>query len=88
MTVSLYARRKQWPLETVTVKLGHSRVHAVDCAECETRDGMLDRIEVEVALHGDLDDEQRQRLLEIASKCPVHKTLTSKIDIRTRLRER
>jgi putative redox protein len=87
MTVSLYARRKQWPLEAVTVKLSHSRVHATDCADCETKDGMLDRIEVEVELSGNLDVEQRQRLLDIASKCPVHKTLTSEIDIRTRLRE-
>jgi putative redox protein len=86
MTVSLYARRKQWPLEGVTVKLRHSKVHAVDCADCETKDGILDRIEVEVELHGDLDDEQRRRLLDIANKCPIHKTLTSEIDIRTRLR--
>ncbi len=86
MTVSLYARRKQWALETVTVKLSHSRVHAADCANCEAKDGLLDRLEVEVELHGNLDEEQRQRLLQIANQCPVHKTLTSKIDIRTRLR--
>jgi putative redox protein len=86
MTVSLYARRKQWPLEAVTVKLRHSRVHAADCGDCETKDGKLDRIEVEVELRGDLDEEQLQRLLDIANKCPVHKTLTSEIGIRTRLR--
>jgi putative redox protein len=86
MTVALYARRKQWALETVTVKLGHSRVHAADCANCEAKDGLLDRIEVEVEFHGNLDEDQRQRLLQIANQCPVHKTLTSKIDIRTRLR--
>lgn len=86
MTVALYARRKQWPLEGVTVTLGHSRIHAVDCAECETKEGMLDRIEREIALAGPLGDEQRARLLEIAERCPVHRTLTSEISIRTRLR--
>jgi putative redox protein len=85
MTVSLYARRKQWPLEAVTVRLRHSKVHATDCAECETKGGMLDRIECDVELHGELSEEQRARLLAIANKCPVHKTLTSEIDISTRL---
>jgi putative redox protein len=85
MTVSLYARRKQWPLESVTVRLRHAKIHAADCERCETKDGMLDRIERDVALHGDLSEEQRARLLEIANKCPVHKTLTSEIDIQTRL---
>lgn len=85
MTVALYARRKQWPLEGVTVTLGHSRIHAVDCAECETKEGMLDRIDREIALTGPLGDEQRARLLEIAERCPVHRTLTSEISIRTRL---
>jgi putative redox protein len=85
MTVALYARRKQWPLEGVTVTLGHSRIHAVDCAKCETKEGMLDRIEREIALTGPLDDAQRARLLEIAERCPVHRTLTSEISIRTRL---
>jgi putative redox protein len=85
MTVSLYARRRQWPLNAVTVKLRHSRIHAADCADCETRDGRLDRIELDVEFHGALTAEQRARLLQIASKCPVHKTLTSEIDVRTRL---
>ena len=85
MTVSLYARRKQWPLEAVTVRLRHSKTYATDCAECETKDGRLDRIELDVELHGNLTEEQRKRLLEIANKCPVHKTLTSEIDIRSRL---
>ena len=85
MTVSLYARRKGWPLEAVTVKLHHAKVHASDCAECETKDGMIDRIHREIELHGKLSDEQRARLLEIANKCPVHRTLTSEVDIRTRL---
>jgi putative redox protein len=85
MTVSMYARRKQWPLETVTVRLRHARIHAEDCAECETKEGMLDRIEREITLIGPLDAEQRGRLLEIANRCPVHRTLVSEIDIRSRL---
>jgi len=85
MTIALYARRKQWPLEDVTVRLQHSKIHAVDCAECETRDGMLDRIDTDIALTGTLTAEQRARLLEIAQKCPVHRTLTSEISITTRL---
>ena len=85
MTVALYARRKGWPLTGVTVRLRHSRIHAEDCAECETRRAMLDRIEREIALAGELTKEQRAKLLEIADKCPVHRTLTSEIDIRTTL---
>jgi putative redox protein len=85
MTLSLYARRKQWPLEAVTMRLRHSKIHAVDCANCETKVGMLDRIERDIELRGDLDEEQRARLLEIANKCPVLATLTSPMQIRTRL---
>lgn len=85
MTLALYARRKEWPLEGVTVTLEHARLHATDCAECETKDGMLDRIERQIALAGPLTEEQRQRLLEIANRCPVHRTLTSEVSIRTRL---
>ena len=85
MTVSLYARRKQWPLESVSVKLRHSKIHAADCESCEQKDGMVDRIERYIELYGALTDEQRARLVEIANKCPVHKTLTSKIDIQPRL---
>jgi uncharacterized OsmC-like protein len=85
MTIALYARRKQWPLTNVTVRLTHSKIHAADCAECETREGKLDRIEREITLEGDLDDTQRARLLEIAEKCPVHRTLVSEINIRSRL---
>jgi len=85
MTLALYARRKQWPLEGVTVKLEHSKIHAVDCAECETKEGMLDRIEREISVSGPLDEQQRARLLEMADRCPVHRTLTSEISIRTRL---
>ena len=85
MTLGMYARRKAWPLESVTVRLRYSRVHAIDCAECETKEGMLDRIDQEIQLDGTLLDEQRAKLLEIANKCPVHRTLVSEIDIRTRL---
>ena len=83
MTLRLYAERKALPLERVTVSLNHSRIHASDCADCETKEGMLDRIERAITLRGRLDAEQRRRLLEIADKCPVHRTLTSEIDIRT-----
>jgi putative redox protein len=85
MTIALYARRKRWPLEAVTVELRHSRVHAADCEACETKEGLLDRIERQVKLIGPLAPEQRARLLEIANKCPVHRTLTSEIDIQTQL---
>ena len=85
MTLALYARRKQWPLDGVTVRLKHSKLHAADCADCETREGKLDQIESELTLSGTLTDQQRARLLEIAGMCPVHRTLTSEIKIRTRL---
>ncbi len=85
MTIALYARRQGWRLSSVTVRLSHSRIHAEDCAECETKQGMLDRIEEEIAVTGDLTDEQRVKVLEIADKCPLHRTLTSEIQIRTRL---
>jgi uncharacterized OsmC-like protein len=85
MTLRLYAQRKQWDLQRVTVRLQHSRIHAEDCMECETRQGFLDRIDREIELSGNLDDEQKRRLVEIAEKCPVHRTLTSEINIRTSL---
>ena len=82
MTVTLYARRKGWPLERVTVRLRQRRVHAQDCAECETSsDSFVHRIERGVSVEGDLTPEQHARLQEIAHKCPVHKTLTSEIII-------
>lgn len=84
MTVGMYARRKAWPLEEITVHLRHSKIHATDCAECESKEGMLDRIERDIHFGGPLTDEQRFKLLEIANKCPVHRTLKSEIDIETR----
>ena len=85
MTIAMYARRKQWALERVTVRLRHSRVHAEDCAGCETRPAWLTLIERDIELEGVLDEEQRARLLAIANRCPVHLTLTSQMDIRTTL---
>ena len=85
MTVAMYARRKGWPLREVTVRLRHSRIHAEDCADCETKEGMLDRIERDIELTGTLTEDQRGKLLEISNRCPVHRTLTSEIDIKTRL---
>src|SRR5207247_6009984 len=84
MTVGLYARNKKWPLENIIVSLRHSRIHAKDCAECETKDGMLDRIDVEIGLSGTLTPEQRTKLMEIADKSRVHRTRNSEINIRLR----
>jgi putative redox protein len=86
MTLRMYADRKGWPLNEVRVTLRHSRIHAEDCAHCETTKGWIDHIDRDVELTGDLDDEQRQRLRQIADRCPVHQTLTSEIDIATTLR--
>ena len=85
MTVAMYARRKKWALERVTVHLRHSRVHAEDCVACETQDAKITVIERDIQLDGTLDEDQRARLLAIADRCPVHLTLTSRIEIRTRL---
>lgn len=84
MTMRLYADRKSLPLERVTVTLKHSKIHAEDCAECETKAGMLDQIDRTIAMEGTLDAEQREKLMEIADKCPVHRTLTSEVHIVTR----
>jgi putative redox protein len=83
MTLRLYAQRKGLDLQRVTVRLQHHRIHAEDCMDCETRDGFLDRIDREIELAGNLDEAQKNRLLEIAERCPVHRTLTSEINIRT-----
>ena len=85
MTVRMYSNRQGWPLERVRVTLRHSRIHAEDCAECETTKGSIDHIDRDIELTGDLDDAQRQRLLHIAGRCPVHQTLTSEVDIATSL---
>ena len=82
MTIGFYARKRRWPLENITVSLRHSKIHAIDCEECETKEGMLDRIDVEIGLSGALTPEQRTKLMEIAAKCPVHRTLKSEINIR------
>ena len=85
MTVRMYADRKGWPLERVRVTLRHSRIHAKDCADCETSTGFVEHIDRDIELSGDLDDIQRQRLLHIAERCPVHQTLTSEVRIATSL---
>ena len=83
MTLRMYADRKKWPLEAVRVELSHGKVHAKDCEDCESEKGRIDIIERRLHLEGPLDDDQRQRLLEIADRCPVHRTLTSETVIRT-----
>jgi putative redox protein len=83
MTVRLYADHKQIPLLRTQVRLRHEKIYAKDCAECETREGKIDRIERAITFEGDLTAEQRARLIEIADKCPVHRTLKSEVDIRT-----
>lgn len=85
MTLLLYARRKGIPLERVTVELDDSRIYAKDCADCMSGDGYIHEIRRRIQLNGPLTDEQRARLLEIANKCPVHKTLTAEIKVRTKL---
>jgi putative redox protein len=87
ITVRMYADRKQWPLESVHIELSYGGAHAEDAVACETETGMITGIEMEVSFAGDLSEQQRQRLLEIANKCPVHRTLTSRIQIRGTLAE-
>ena len=83
MTLRMYAERKGLVLESVEVRLSHRRIHARDCEDCETEEGMLDEIQSQIRVEGDLDEIQRARLLEIATRCPVHRTLSSEVKIRT-----
>ncbi len=85
MTLQLYARRKKLPLTRATVRVIHGKIHARDCAECETKEGRIDEFKRQIVLHGDLDDDARQRLLEIADRCPVHRTLSEEVRIVTTL---
>jgi putative redox protein len=85
MTLAAYARRKEWPLEAAEARLRHSKVHCEDCTSPEDRGSKIDRLERELVLMGDLDDGQRQRLLEIADRCPVHRTLHGDIEVVTSL---
>jgi len=87
MTLRLYAEHKKLPLERVSVTLSHAKIYAQDCEECETKEGKIDRIERAITLTGNLDDEQRARLIEIADKCPVHRTLHAEVNIRTKERQ-
>src|SRR5215470_1440654 len=84
MTLRLYVERKKWPLTRIAVRLRHGKIYARDCADCETEEGMLDEIERVIETEGPLNAEQKQRILEIANKCPVHRTLTSEVKIRSR----
>ena len=79
MTLRMYADRKGWPLESVTVRLSQDRIHATDCEECETEEGRIDRIRREIELGGPLEEKQRRRLLEVADMCPVHRTLKAEV---------
>ena len=87
MTLRLYAKRKQWKLRRVVVRLRHRRAHAADCQNCESPGARIDRVERSIELIGELDAEQRRRLLDIADMCPVHRTLSAGVDIRTALAE-
>jgi putative redox protein len=86
MTLRMYADRKAWALNEIRVHLNHQKVHARDCQECESETGYIDRIERELELKGALDAVQQQRLLEIADRCPVHRTLHGEIVVKTRLK--
>ncbi|MGA7540711.1 MAG: OsmC family protein [Steroidobacteraceae bacterium] len=88
ITVRMYAARKRWPLEAVHVALTHAKVHSEDCAGCDTAARSMDQIEMQITLTGALSADQRERLLEIAGKCPVHRTLTSTVRINTRVVQR
>lgn len=86
MTLRMYADRKEWPLDETIVRLSHGKIHAADCENCDTEEGKVDRIEREIEVRGDLSEDQRARLLEIANKCPVHRTLHNEVSVRSSLR--
>jgi putative redox protein len=88
ITLRMFAKRRQWPLDRIVVRLKHAKVHATDCADCDTQPAMLDHVDCEIELIGALDDAQRAKALDIAGKCPVHLTLTSHVDIATTLAAR
>ncbi len=88
MTLRMYADRKEWPLDETIVRLSHEKVHAEDCEDCDTEQGQVDRITREIEIRGRLSDDQRERLFEIANKCPVHRTLLGDVDVRSSLRSR
>jgi putative redox protein len=85
ITVHMYAKRKGWPVERVNISMTHQKINAADCDDCDSESGKVDEICCAISFEGDLDDEQRQRLAEIADRCPVHRTLTSETKIRTSL---
>lgn len=85
ITLRMYAKRKGWAMTGAAVRLAHARVHAKDCQDCESAEGMVSRIERSITLKGDLSQEQRSRLLDIANKCPVHRTLAGEVKIDTSL---
>ncbi len=87
MTLRMYSDRKEWPLDAVTVKLNHQKIDAADCDDCQTKEGKLDQIQREIELTGALDDQQKQRLMQIADRCPVHRTLKSEVIIRSKLKQ-
>jgi putative redox protein len=86
MTLRMYADRKGWQFDRIQVTLRHKRIHAQDCADCETKVGWVSHIDRDIEITGDLDDVQRQQLMHIAERCPVHQTLTSEIEVATSLR--
>ena len=87
MTMRMYANHKGFKLDRAEVRLSHSKIHAEDCAECETKKGKVDHIETEINITGDLTEEERQKIFEIAEKCPVHKTITGEIIIDATLKD-